>query len=99
MTYYEYLKSNEGAPERSPSVCDEGVLVVHKSDPECRFKAGDRVKVSDNIRCVQNGHSGTVVGISRHEKHGYPQVTIRLDEPPKNHGEIFTVGDSYVEFL
>ena len=82
---------------------DSDVLVLHKSDPDCKFKFGDRVKISDHIRCFQKGHTGTVIGISRHEEYGYPQVTIKLDEAPvvgdRKFGDIFTVGDASVEFL
>ena len=99
MKHYSFL--TESASLTSDD--DPNVLVVHKSDPDCKFKAGDRVKISDHIRCFQKGHTGTVIGISKHEEYGYPQVTIKLDEPPivgsRKYGDVFTIGDASVEFL
>ena len=45
MKHYSFLMEST-IPE---SDLDD-VLVVHKSDPDCKFKAGDRVKISDHIR-------------------------------------------------
>lgn len=95
MKQYSFLQESVSSIKK-----DSNDIIVHKTDPDCKFKAGDRVKISDHIRCFQKGHTGTVIGISRHEEYGYPQVTIELDDPPPPfYSKTYTVGDSYVEFL
>ena len=47
---------------------------------EGSFFIGDRVKVADNIRCIQNGQTGTIVQIEPEDKHGWKSFIVKFDD-------------------
>lgn len=49
-------------------------------DKEESFSVGDRVKVSDNIRCKQRGKIGMIVEI-RPGTHGWKDFIVKFDDP------------------
>ena len=49
-------------------------------EKEESFSIGDRVKVSNNIRCKQKGKTGTIVAI-RPGSHGWKDFSVEFDDP------------------
>lgn len=49
-------------------------------EKEKSFSVGDRVKVSDHIRCRQKGHVGTIVRIDPENKHGWKSFVVEFDD-------------------
>ena len=47
---------------------------------EATFSVGDRVKVSDHIRCRQKGETGTIVRINKEDNHGWKSFIVEFDD-------------------
>ena len=47
---------------------------------EDTFSIGDRVKVSDNIRCRQHGQVGTIARIDPEDEHGWKSFIVKFDD-------------------
>lgn len=49
-------------------------------EKEKSFSVGDRVKVSDHIRCLQKGHVGTIVRIDPEDESGWKSFVVKFDD-------------------
>jgi len=47
---------------------------------EDTFSIGDRVKVADNIRCIQHGQIGTIVQIEPEDKYNWKSFIVKFDD-------------------
>ena len=74
-------------------------FLMESAVPELKFKNGDRVKISRNIRCIQCGHEAVVCGHRKHEKYGYDIYDVKIDDPEDKrfNGNVYSFGDSYLE--
>lgn len=51
---------------------------------EDSFSIGDRVKVSNTIRCRQHGQIGTIIRIDPEDKHNWKSFIVKFDDEKYN---------------
>lgn len=52
-----------------------------KNKPQFKFKIGERIKISNNIKCKQKGHKAIITKRGTHTDFGYNMYCCKIDDP------------------